>query len=594
MTSQVFPLLNAIQLLTGAENYPQWRFAMEDILTLTEASSFCFNGMDIVNGRWNIHGTLHVAAEGETLSQDHMDENYKLRKQREERNHLRKLVIAIINNRITPGLTASHTNDPETLWHDLADIYGTAGPLAIYALYQQTLGFRITGNKEPSAEIAQLKLIYNWLVDVSIPIPGIVQAMTLLGSMPEHWKIALSFLAAKGSVTGVTFLTVRATILQEYNQQQASKAQASRFSGVKKGGPRPPWQQQGRPQFQGGQQQQPGNNRPQGPQKKNHRGKKKPQQGAANTVAPATNDDYTRKDAGFVFTAKSGTKQVNSPATGPNAILAISHDPRPRPENQPSPGRFKTAKKRVFQAYKDRMDLLQEDIAVKQKKHRVANQRDKDTLQSAALSGMMAKLAKIQAKAEDALKVSCPPGILCSCEISITEERNKTFVPETLQEANPIAEAIRENALKQFNADNVSLGSEPDECETYLQYTYVHSSANIDQSLNFTQTGNVSQDLKIDTLGRDVIGSLAKCNMTRSDELLHSDTKSSAPDQISEKSNRLNKGEIQAPVSEDSDSDLVTTWLLDSGALRHLTTSLDDFAEYITGNFGNMTTAEQS
>jgi hypothetical protein len=37
----------------------------------------------------------------------------------------------------------------------------------------------------------------------------------------------------------------------------------------------------------------------------------------------------------------------------------------------------------------------------------------------------------------------------------------------------------------------------------------------------------------------------------------------------------------------------VTTWLLDSGASRHLTCNLDDFAKYVTGNFGNMTTAEQ-
>jgi hypothetical protein len=37
----------------------------------------------------------------------------------------------------------------------------------------------------------------------------------------------------------------------------------------------------------------------------------------------------------------------------------------------------------------------------------------------------------------------------------------------------------------------------------------------------------------------------------------------------------------------------VTTWLLDSGASRHLTGSLDDFAEYVTGNFGKVTTAEQ-
>jgi hypothetical protein len=240
------------------------------------------------------------------------------------------------------------------------------------------------------------------------------------------------------------------------------------------------------------------------------------------------------------------------------------------------------------------MDLLQEDITVERKKCRVANQRDKDVLQSAVLSGMMAKLAKIQAKADDTLKVSCPPGISCSCKISITEERDKTIIPETLQEVDPIAEVIAENAPKRFNADDVSLGSEPDECETYSQYTYVHSSVKIDQCLNSTQARNVSQDLKLDTLGRDVIGRPAKCNMTRSNELSHSDIKSSAPDQISEKSNRLNKGKIQAPISEDSDSDLVTTWLLDSGALRHLMTSLDDFAKYITGNFGSLTITEQS
>jgi hypothetical protein len=80
----------------------------------------------------------------------------------------------------------------------------------------------------------------------------------------------------------------------------------------------------------GQQQQQPGNNNSQGPSKKNRCGKKKPQQGAAKSVALATNnDDYTRKDAGFVFMAKARTEQVNTP----NAILAISHNPRPRPEN---------------------------------------------------------------------------------------------------------------------------------------------------------------------------------------------------------------------------------------------------------------------
>jgi hypothetical protein len=54
---------------------------MEDILTLTKAMSYHFNGMDIVNGRWNITATLHVAAEGATLSQARLDENHEILKQ---------------------------------------------------------------------------------------------------------------------------------------------------------------------------------------------------------------------------------------------------------------------------------------------------------------------------------------------------------------------------------------------------------------------------------------------------------------------------------------------------------------------------------
>jgi hypothetical protein len=63
---------------------------MEDILTLTEAVSYRFNGMDIVNGRWNINATLHVAAEGATLFQARLDENHEILKQREECDHLKK------------------------------------------------------------------------------------------------------------------------------------------------------------------------------------------------------------------------------------------------------------------------------------------------------------------------------------------------------------------------------------------------------------------------------------------------------------------------------------------------------------------------
>jgi hypothetical protein len=106
----------------------------------------------------------------------------------------------MINSRITRGLVSTRYEYAADLWRFLADTYRTAGPLSIFALYSQTINFWISGTKEPSAKIANLELIYNWLQSCSIDIPALVQAMTLLGSIPEHWKITSSFLATTGGI----------------------------------------------------------------------------------------------------------------------------------------------------------------------------------------------------------------------------------------------------------------------------------------------------------------------------------------------------------------------------------------------------------
>ncbi|KAF7761820.1 hypothetical protein Agabi119p4_9812 [Agaricus bisporus var. burnettii] len=375
--SHVMALLPSVAMLTGAENYTTWRNAMSDILTLLPAEGFPFSGLDVCENKWLIQlrnvpvratdGTATVS-----LTQEQIDENEVIDNARKERERLSRTAIAMINARTTNGLIPIRFENAHNLWKMLKDTYGIAGPSAIYSMFQQTGNFCISGAKEPSAEIAQLEQIYSQLTSNNVEIPPLVQAMTLLGSIPEQWKIASSFLAAKGDVKDVTFHAVRSAILQEYNQRQtANNSQAHRFSGVKQGNQKPAWrpykgqQQQQRP-YNNGPHQNQSQMRPQGqqqqqqrsgpPPKKNRRGKKNHQQ--VNEVSnrnTAQCIDYTAQDA-TMFASASVVRDVPAQHVGERSLLTrISHDPRPRPYERLTPGRFGTAKLRAVLQYDERL-----------------------------------------------------------------------------------------------------------------------------------------------------------------------------------------------------------------------------------------------
>ncbi|KAF7783119.1 hypothetical protein Agabi119p4_2495 [Agaricus bisporus var. burnettii] len=211
--SHVMALLPSVAMLTGAENYTTWRNAMSDILTLLPADGFPFSGLDVCENKWQIlmRNISSTAADGSTivLTQEQVEENEVIDNARKERECLSRTAIAMINARTTNSLIPIRN-------------------------------FHISGAKEPSAEIAQLEQIYSQLISNNVEIPPLVQAMKLLRSIPEQWKIASSFLAAKGDVKDVTFHAVRSAILQEYNQHQtANNSQAHQFSGVKQGNQKP-------------------------------------------------------------------------------------------------------------------------------------------------------------------------------------------------------------------------------------------------------------------------------------------------------------------------------------------------------------------
>ncbi|EKM74247.1 hypothetical protein AGABI1DRAFT_133462 [Agaricus bisporus var. burnettii JB137-S8] len=244
MASAVLPLLNSVPVLTGADNYDSWKRNMRNILTLLQQDGSDCSALDMCED------TVTVTSDAAKLA---------------KRAQVEKIAIAAINTRVAEGLISVSYTLVRDLWVALENMYGTAGPAAIYFMYQATLGFTISGNKDPSAEIANFEQIYNCLQSAGVDIPALVQAMTLLRSVPSSWNIASSFLAAKSSVNDVTYQNVRAAILTEFNQCRTSQAQANKFSGMRRGNQKPQWKPQGNQQQQQ-QQQQPQGQQHQSPQ----------------------------------------------------------------------------------------------------------------------------------------------------------------------------------------------------------------------------------------------------------------------------------------------------------------------------------------
>jgi hypothetical protein len=387
--SHVYPLLNSVEILTGAENYNNWKNEMSDILILLQGEGYSWSALQVCTRSVSytadekpeyVPATKDVKAHYLPLSTEAQAKNKENAKEKAEATRISRVAIAMINSRISKGLVSVRFDNSAVLWEHLEATYGTAGPSAIFSLYQQTIGFRVTGTKEPSAEIAQLELIYNRLTGCQVDIPELVKAMTLLGSVPEHWKIASAFLAANGDVADVTFQAVRAIILQEYTQRQnqSHAHQANRFSGVKTSGYKPQWQR-----FKGPQQQQRNNNVPmqqQQPQRqqqqpqqqprpqgnpKARRSKKKQAPNQVNNANLSTgiislnNDDDYSSQASTLF-ANMAIAQNCAPAglTRPTPARQVERSMIPQKTSDPRPkpySRSAAAKSLAVQNWNDRM-----------------------------------------------------------------------------------------------------------------------------------------------------------------------------------------------------------------------------------------------
>ncbi|KAF7761198.1 hypothetical protein Agabi119p4_10607 [Agaricus bisporus var. burnettii] len=121
MASAVLPLLNSVPILTGADNYDSWKRNMRNILTLLQADGSSCSALDMCE---DTATTTNDPAEVAKRAQ------------------VQKIAIAAINTRIAEGLISISYTSVRDLWVALENTYGTAGPAAIYSMYQQCYDLR--------------------------------------------------------------------------------------------------------------------------------------------------------------------------------------------------------------------------------------------------------------------------------------------------------------------------------------------------------------------------------------------------------------------------------------------------------------------
>ena len=123
-----------------------------------------------------------------------------------------------MNSSLTHNILMHGKTSAESLWNYLCDKYGSPGPAAVFADYQCTRHFQISGNSDPAPQIAEPDTLYTRLEGNKYDVPSLVHAMTLLSAIPQSWdNLATSILTSQTTLSQLTWDFVSSAIQSEFS-----------------------------------------------------------------------------------------------------------------------------------------------------------------------------------------------------------------------------------------------------------------------------------------------------------------------------------------------------------------------------------------
>jgi transposase InsO family protein len=132
------------------------------------------------------------------------------------------------------------------VWELLATDYGVDGPSQAFIDFRTAITIKILANN-PSPSISQMADKFQRLTAQNITIPELVQAMVLLAVMPRDFDSLSSTVLSMTETSQLTFKLVRDHIVTEHNRRLAvgkprAPLQVNKLSAVKRKGANPKWQ----------------------------------------------------------------------------------------------------------------------------------------------------------------------------------------------------------------------------------------------------------------------------------------------------------------------------------------------------------------
>jgi len=139
------------------------------------------------------------------------------------RSSLDSQSLGIMNSSLVHNILMHGKENTESLWIYLHDKYGSPGPASVFADYQHTRHFQISGNSDPAPQIAELDTFYTRLEGNKCNVPSLICAMTLLSAIPQSWdNLATSILTSQTSLTQLTWDFVSSAIQSKFSQRLTS------------------------------------------------------------------------------------------------------------------------------------------------------------------------------------------------------------------------------------------------------------------------------------------------------------------------------------------------------------------------------------
>ncbi|KAJ3576496.1 hypothetical protein NP233_g369 [Leucocoprinus birnbaumii] len=251
--------ISLIAYLTGSENYDIWALHMHAFIGQKIVSGYRHIGTEIIDGTLLEPQPIavRVAVAATATSPAISEITPEMVETRNEEiicwNLLHGQVRSAITSRLGDHLLRHGFDRANELWEYLHTQFGTRSAATVFADYQATLLFKMSGTVDLTKEIAELNNAYRRLESANPPvvIPDFVKAMNMLNAIPENWSITSTFLQTH-RLNNITMAEVRDAIMIEWQRRQAAAtiANAARFSGVNRRGNNPNWQQQ-KPKPQG-------------------------------------------------------------------------------------------------------------------------------------------------------------------------------------------------------------------------------------------------------------------------------------------------------------------------------------------------------